>query len=188
MKGVLRTTNAILHPWMETEFEDILTELPEPTLLDPMENRRRWGRWQAGLTNPFPLPEELPPLRMLLVLDNLQGHHTPSFVYWLIERGIMPLYTPISGSWLNMTESIQGIIARRALDGQHPQSPEEIIAWMEATARGWNRDPTPFEWNGKRRARRNRSRERRYALGLSGGCTRRPVGRTRSTWNQWHRA
>jgi len=29
----------------------------------------------------------------------------------LFEHGIMPLYTPLSGSWLNMTESIQRILA-----------------------------------------------------------------------------
>jgi predicted unusual protein kinase regulating ubiquinone biosynthesis (AarF/ABC1/UbiB family) len=42
----------------------------------------------------------MPPLRLLLVLDNLSGHHTPSFVMWLCEHGIMPLYTPLGGSWL----------------------------------------------------------------------------------------
>ena len=26
------------------------------------------------------------------------------------------------------------------------------IAWLEATARAWNREPTPFEWGGKRQA------------------------------------
>jgi hypothetical protein len=127
----------------------------------------------------------LPPLQMLLVLDNLQGHRTASFVAWLIDHGIMPLYTPVSGSWLNMTESIQGILASRALDGTYPRSPEEIINWLEATARGWNRDPTPFEWDGKRRARRSRSRERRYTLGGSGACTTRPIAR-RSRASLWH--
>jgi hypothetical protein len=39
---------------------------------------------------------------MLLVLDNLTGHLTPSFVLWLFDHGIMPLYTPLSGSWLNL--------------------------------------------------------------------------------------
>jgi hypothetical protein len=34
----------------------------------------------------------------------------------------MPLYTPLGGSWLNMAESIQRILKRRTLDGQHPQS------------------------------------------------------------------
>jgi DDE superfamily endonuclease len=181
MKGVLQTTNAILHPWMMAQLVAILAQLPGPVVvLDPVENRRRWERWQEGLTNPFPLPEELPPLRMLLVLDNLQGHHTPSFVCWLIEHGIMPLYTPIGGSWLNLAEPIQGIIAGRALNGHHPQTPEQIIQWLEATARGWNRDPTPFEWDGKRRERRNKGRERRYALPGSAGYTTRPIPRKRA--------
>jgi hypothetical protein len=53
-------------------------------------------------------------------MDNLAGHLTARFVAWLFDRGIMPLYTPLSGSWLNMTESIQRILARRALEGQTP--------------------------------------------------------------------
>jgi hypothetical protein len=39
----------------------------------------------------------LPPLRMLLVLDNLAGHKTPAFVCWLFAHGIMPLDTPVGG-------------------------------------------------------------------------------------------
>ena len=52
---------------------------------------------------------------MLLVLDNLAGHKTPEFVDWLLANGIMPLYTPLGGSWLNLAESIQRILKRRAL-------------------------------------------------------------------------
>jgi transposase len=36
---------------------------------------------------------------------------------WLCAHGIMPLYTPLGGSWLNMAESIQRILKRRALEG-----------------------------------------------------------------------
>src|SRR3712207_733160 len=32
-----------------------------------------WAVWQAGLTMPFTLPHNLPPLRLLLVWDNLAG-------------------------------------------------------------------------------------------------------------------
>ena len=60
----------------------------------------------------------------------------------------MVLFTPFAGSWLNMAESIQRILGRRALEGQHPQTTQQIIAWLEATARGWNADPTPFVWGG----------------------------------------
>jgi len=84
-------------------------------------------------------------------------------VQWLFEHGIMPLYTPLGGSWLNMAESMQRILVRRALSGQYPQSPQEIIAWLEQTVAGWNENPTPFVWNGKRRERRQRARLRRLA-------------------------
>ena len=115
---------------------------------------------------------------MLLVLDNLAGHKSPAFVLWLFSMGIMPLYTPLGGSWLNMAESLQRILKRRALDGQQPGSPEEIIAWLEAVTEHWNSSPTPFEWGGKRAERRRRQRDRRHRLGGSGACTRRPIRRS----------
>jgi hypothetical protein len=110
----------------------------------------------------------LPQLRLLLVWDNLAGHHPPELVLWLFAQGVMVLSTPLSGSWLKMAESLQRILKRRALDGQHPQTPAQIIAWLEATARAWNADPTPLVWGGKRAARRIRARQRRHALGGSG--------------------
>jgi hypothetical protein len=175
VKGVPSAPNTVLHPWLQAELEAILAALPEPAVLPAEENRQRWERWQEGLRVRLTLPTELPPLRMLLVLDNLSGHYSVDFVLWLCAHGIMPLYTPLSGSWLNMAESMQRILKRRALAGQHPQSPEEIIAWLEAAARGWNRAPTPFVWDGKRRARRERARQRRHRLGGSGACTRQPL-------------
>jgi hypothetical protein len=39
------------------------------------------------------LPAELPPLRLLLIMDNLAGHKTRAFVEWLLAHGVMPLYT-----------------------------------------------------------------------------------------------
>jgi hypothetical protein len=180
VKGVQSAANAVLHPWLQTELRAILAGLPEPEILPPEENRRCWERWQAGLTHPITLPQDLPPLRMLLVWDNLAGHYTVAMVLWLVAHGIMPLFTPLSGSWLNMAESIQRILVRRALSGQHPRTPEQIIEWLEATARGWNREPTPFIWGGKRKARRQRAREKRHRLGGSGAYTRRPLRRPRA--------
>ena len=179
VKGVTRCTNAVLHPWLQAELAAVLAALPEPTeVLSAEEHRRRWERWQEGLTVRLTLPEDLPPLRMLLVLDNLTGHYTVDLVLWLFAHGVMPLYTPLGGSWLNMAESIQRILKRRALDGQHPRTPEDIIAWLEAAARGWNREPTPFAWGGKRRARRERARQRRHRVGGSGAYTCRPLPRS----------
>lgn len=145
-----------------------------------------WECWQEGLTIRMTLPEKLPPLRLLLVWANLAGHLTPSLVLWLFSHGVMPLYTPLSGSWLNMTESIQRTISRRALGGQYPKTPEEIITALEKTVTEWNRAPTPFQWGGKRHARRERSRQRRHVLGGSGACTRGPVRRGKISALQQH--
>jgi hypothetical protein len=75
-----------------------------------------------------------------------------------------------------MAESVQRIVQRRALDGQHPHTPEENIAWLEAAARGWDAAPTAFVWGGKRRERRQRARER-YRPAASGACTHRAIRR-----------
>jgi hypothetical protein len=171
VQGVTSCTNAVLHPWMQQTLTDILATLPVATVLPPAENRAIWERWQEGLSVKWTLRENLPPLRMLLVLDNLSGHKTPKLVHWLMEQGIMPLYTPVAGSWLNMAESIQRILVRRALAGQCPMSAAQITQWLEATARGWNQHPTPFIWGGKRKARRQRAYTRRHPLGGSGADT-----------------
>ena len=190
-RGVTSTANCVLHPWLKEELAAILARLPEPepvTVLSPQENRKHWESWQEGLSVKVTLTEELPPLRMLLVLDNLAGHKTPELVLWLFRHGVMPLYTPLGGSWLNMAESVQRILVRRALDGQHPTTPEEITGWLEATVRGWNREPTPFEWGGRRKARRERAYGRRHALGGSGACTRRPIRRRKTAIEKWQAA
>jgi hypothetical protein len=189
VKGVTSGANAVLHPWLKDEFRAILAAMPPATdALDAEANRAMWECWRAGLSQPLTLPEDLPRLRGLLVWDNLTGHKTASMVEWLVQHGIMPLYTPLGGSWLNMAESIQRILKRRALDGQHPTEPAEIMSWFEAVAAAWNREPTPFEWGGKRAERRARSRQRRHAVGGSGASTRRPIPRLRRTtlekWRQ----
>jgi len=188
VQGVSSCTNVVLHGWLERELEAILTTVPTPTVLPPAENRACWERWQRGLAWPFTLGEDLPPLRMLLVLDNLTGHKTPAFVGWLVAHGIMPLYTPLGGSWLHRTESVQRILICRGLAGTHLESVDAIIDQLEATAAGWNAAPTPFAWGGRRAARRQRARDRRHALGGSGACTRRPVPRLRLTaLDEWRR-
>ncbi|MCU0808675.1 MAG: transposase [Candidatus Contendobacter sp.] len=147
VKGVTHTPNTVLHPWLQQELTAIIAALPPlEEIPDAAANRAAWARWQAGLSVRFTLLEALPPLRVLLILDNLAGHKSATFVCWLMAHGIMPLYTPISGSGLNMAESIQRILVGRALAGQHPDSPTPLMEWLEAVARGWNAPPTPFIW------------------------------------------
>jgi hypothetical protein len=161
-QGVTSAPNAVLHPWLQREFLEVLATLPAVTT--PEEERPALARWATWLGHPPRDP--LPPLRLLLVWDNLAGHLSWAIVLWLFQHGVMPLYTPISGSWLNMAESVQRILVGRALTGQHPQRAEQVIEWLEETVAGWNAAPTPFVWDGKRRERRQRARQRR--LGGSG--------------------
>src|SRR3954464_12290089 len=178
VRPATRGTNAVLHGWLREALAAIVAALPAGAAAnDPAATRALWEAWQQGLAVPFALPERLPPLRVLLVWDNLAGHKTPEMVLWLCRHGIMPLYTPLGGSWLNMAESIQRILKRRALDGQHPSSPAEIGAWFEQTAGNWNRQPTPFVWNGKRRQRRRRRAGDGHPVGGSAALTYRVLPR-----------
>jgi hypothetical protein len=163
-KGVTSARNAVLHPWLQAEVTQILAALPEAAATATERPlAARWATWLGHEPR-----DPLPPLRLILIWDNLAGHLSWAIVRWLFQHGVMPLYTPLSGSWLNMAESVQRIIVRRALAGQHPQTPEELIAWLEETVTGWNQAPTAFVWGGKRQARRERARQRR--IGGSAAC------------------
>jgi DDE superfamily endonuclease len=168
--GVPSAPNAVLHPWVKGHLEWILAQLemsPLPVrvpLPDEHPLVQTWQHWWWSYEQPKPAP----PLRLLLIWDNLKGHLSYDMVRWLLHHGILPLYTPLSGSWLNMAESVQRIIVRRALAGHHPQTAQQVIDWLEQSVAGWNRHPTPFAWNGHRRRRRERARLRR--LGGSGAA------------------
>jgi hypothetical protein len=112
---------------------------------------------------------------MLLMMDNLAGQKTPELVRWWFHHGSLPLDTRLGGAWLNRTESIQRILKRPALDAQYPKTPAPIIDWLEATARGWNAQPTPFVWAGKRKQRRQPADARRHPLGGSAAVAKQPI-------------
>lgn len=186
-----------LHPWLKAELREILAGLPPPRLRSAEEGRAQWQRWQEGLRVRFTLLEELPPLRRLLVWDNLAGHCSAELLCWRMVHGVMVRYTPLGGSWLggpvhgeamqcHLAESIQRILVRRALSGTHPQGPGEIIQALESVARAWTRAPTSFTWGGRHRRRRERARQRRHRLGGSAACTRHVVHRRRpGVLQQW---
>jgi hypothetical protein len=180
---VEQTTNAVLHPWLKDELEQILAQLPPSVARSATElpAGHWWSEW-GWSDEQISHWRELPPIRMILVWDNLTGHYTWEMVRWCIERGILLLYTPLGGSWLNMAESMLRILTRRALAGQHAQSAAELRNWLAAAVRGWNAAPTPFEWGGRRAERRQRARDRRHRLGGSGAWTRRPILRPPRTY------
>ena len=175
VKGVTRSTNAILLTWLQTELTAILDQLSPPVRRPGYVERLAWEVWQDGLTQRVTLPRQLPALRMLLIMDNLIGHKNPVWLCWCFAHGILPLYTPLGASWLNMAESIQRILKRRALDGQYYTAPQGIIDALEAVAAHWNSHPTPFVSAGKRKARRLPAAAKIHRLGASGAATHRPV-------------
>jgi hypothetical protein len=177
VKGTETTSNAVIHPWLEENLGKILDGLPpKERQTSPEAERLLWEAWQENMEERFTLPENPVPLRLILVLDNLAGHKSHPLILWLYDHGVMPLFTPLGGSWLNMAESIQRILKRRGLQGQSPETPADIMRWLEDVAAGWNKDPTPFIWGGKRAARRRRTQER-HKVGGSGAHTLRPIKR-----------
>src|SRR5206468_6965739 len=90
LQGVTTCPNQTLHGWLKERLCQILAELAPrvPCAWGTEWLRTEWERWQEGLTLRPTLPVNLPPLRMLLVLDNLAGHKTPAFVCWLFAHGV----------------------------------------------------------------------------------------------------
>jgi hypothetical protein len=136
--GVVSVTNAVLHPWLKGELTALLAELEKErpaATLPPEEQRPPAAQWKTWLW-PHESAQGLPPLRIILVLDNLAGHLSPDLLGWFFHHGVMPLYTPVGGSWLNLAESVQRIMIRRALSGQHPKTAQQIIDWLLISAKG----------------------------------------------------
>lgn len=177
--GVTSTANKILHPWLKENILAINKNLPQTT--DNADSERKskiWKHFESAFWSKDYF-EKLPTPKIILVWDNLAGHKSYEMVKWLYENGVVPLYTPLGGSWLNMAESIQGVLKMRALAGLHPQTPQDIIDNFEAAAKGWNKNPTPFIWKGKRFERRRRAWDR-HRLAASGATV--PPYRGTSYW------
>ena len=142
-----------------------------------------WQSWQERLTVKPTLHFDLPPLRMLLVLDDLADHKTPEFDRRLFEIGIIPPYTPVGGSWLYLSESIQRVLERRAFDGQYPTDTAQIIACTNRR-RGTGTLPRSRSFGaagGRPVVGGNASC---HHLGGSGACSRFPVPRHAELWPQ----
>lgn len=171
---VTAAPTTVLPPWLRRAWDAILaTGPPDP---DPTAPGRHWSDG-SDRDNLFGFNQTLPLIRMLLIGDNLAGHHTTALVDWRHAHGIGLLSTPIAGSWLTMAESVQRILVRRALDGQHPRDARQVMDWLAHAVRGWTAAPTPVVWGGTRAARRARAHDRRHRLGGSEADTRQPLRR-----------
>ncbi len=89
VKGVISAPNAVLHPWLQAELEDILAALPAPApppLPADHPLLRHCGQW---LGRPADAP--LPPVRLILIWDNLTGHTSADLMRWRCSQGVLPL-------------------------------------------------------------------------------------------------
>jgi len=66
-------------------------------------------------------------------------------VLWLFSQGVMALYTPLSGSWLNMAESIQRIIGRQARRLRSLQRQHALAGSGACTRRPLRRRPSALQ-------------------------------------------
>jgi hypothetical protein len=89
-EAVEQSTNAILHPWLKRELTAILEQCPPPPEAVPIG--RRWQDWYIYSATQQ-LDRLLPPVRVLLIWDNLAGHKSHSIVQWCAEHGILLLST-----------------------------------------------------------------------------------------------
>src|SRR5207237_6238239 len=100
-KGVTNATNAVLHPWLQAELTAALAMLP--AVSTPDEARPPLARWATWLGHE---PRALfPPLRLVLVWDNLAGHLSWPIVHVLFQHGVLPIYLPLSGPCPNLVDS-----------------------------------------------------------------------------------
>ncbi len=142
-------------------------------MLDEETNRQAWKAWQLGLSGRITLSEKLPPLRMLLIWDNLAGslHARNGFMAVCAWRNatlhpirrLLVEYGRVHSTHFGPQSHLLGKTQKR--------QNRSLLGWRQWHGPGTKTNP--FEWGGARAARRERSRNRRHALGGSGACARR---------------
>ena len=165
-KGVLSAPKVVLHPWLQGELSEVLAEIEKKQpgeTLPPESQRRLYAKvGKRGWATHYAAP----------------SRHYASFWFWIIwpgispttwwagcvTHGVLPLYTKVGRPPFSTWQSRCNALSSLALSSsQHPKNAQDIISWLEQTVSGWNKQPTPFVWNGKRRRRRERARVRRLA-------------------------
>jgi hypothetical protein len=122
-KGVTNAPNVVLHPWLQKEVLELLADMPDTPMEDSeLPTPAQWPTW-LGHEPRSPLP----PLRLILIWDNLAGHLSWSIVKWLFAHGVMPLCTPLSGTWLSRSSASSSV--GRSLDNIQPPQWRSSPGW-----------------------------------------------------------
>jgi transposase len=90
-------------------------------------------------------------LRVRIVLDNHSAHSSKETRTWLagVPNRFEFIFTPKHGSWLNLTESFFGKMARTLLRGIRVNSRAELKARIELYLQEVNEEPVVFKWRYK---------------------------------------
>jgi hypothetical protein len=87
-------------------------------------------------------PQHVPPFVTHAPGNTLARHRSCDLVPWFCDYGVMPLSTPISGSWLTLAAPVHRIRVPCALAGQ------QVINRVEHTVVGWSQHPTSCVCSG----------------------------------------
>jgi len=127
----------VLHAWLESELLASWTRCQTAKSLPEDDNRAAWERWQAGLIIKPTLCDTLPPLRLLLIMDNLAGHLHRVLCVVVRTRHHAAVH-PAQRILVEHDESSSGSWPSVLWPVRTPASPAELIEWLETTARAWN--------------------------------------------------
>jgi transposase len=112
---------------------------------------RRRRREQEFLELLHALRARWPRGRLVIILDNLSVHSTPTIKAWLRAQDgrVRFEFLPLHASWLNQIELwfsiLQRQVLQRASDASYRQRGERISRFT----RRWNRTARPFRWTFK---------------------------------------
>jgi transposase len=90
---------------------------------------------------------EYPGQRLCVVMDNLNTHKGKAAQEWLAEHPQVTFhYTPTHASWVNLAECFFSIVSKQALDQAVHKSVRELERALDAFAKEYNKNATPFVW------------------------------------------
>lgn len=91
--------------------------------------------------------KQYPDQRLCVVMDNLNTHKGKAAQEWLEEHPLVSFhYTPTHASWVNLAECFFSIVSKQALDQAVHKSVKELEKSLDAFAKEYNRNATPFVW------------------------------------------
>src|SRR5439155_17805482 len=161
-RGVTRAPTTVLPPGLRAVLTQMRPELPRYRRRPPVARRPRSSRpgGSDGRSWPTATTTTIRPCACSCSGITWPGTRRRSGCTGGASRAACPSTRPGAARGCPGLRR-SSLSVRRAVDGQHPRNATAIITWLEETVAGGNAGPPPFVWDGKRRERRQRARQRR---------------------------